>query len=395
MKRIFARKLERRRLLPWTAAICIALLVGTARAETIPDLLKSRVPPPELTAKTWVLIDYNTGWVLAENDADARIEPASLSKLMTAYVVFHEIRKGSLKLDDLAHVSEKAWRTEGSRMFIRVNSKVAVEDLLKGLIIQSGNDAAVALAEHVAGTEAGFAELMNQYARVLELENTHFTNAPGLPDEEHYSSARDISRIAAAIIREFPEFYSWYSTKEYSYNDIKQQNRNLLLWRDEAVDGVKTGHTSSAGYCLVGSAKRDGMRLIATVTGTSSPKQRAREVHALLKYGFASYESTQVFESEQPTDQIKVFKGSADRLLLGSPRPVYVAVPRGNAESLKAIINRPPYAVAPIPAGHALGTAQINYGDKPLMDVPLVALTEITEGSWWQRAIDVVLLWFE
>ncbi len=395
MKRIFARMLERRRLLPWTAAICIALLVGTARAETIPDLLKSRVPPPELTAKTWVLIDYNTGWVLAENDADARIEPASLSKLMTAYVVFHEIRKGSLKLDDLAHVSEKAWRTEGSRMFIRVNSKVAVEDLLKGLIIQSGNDAAVALAEHVAGTEAGFAELMNQYARVLELENTHFTNAPGLPDEEHYSSARDISRIAAAIIREFPEFYSWYSTKEYSYNDIKQQNRNLLLWRDEAVDGVKTGHTSSAGYCLVGSAKRDGMRLIATVTGTSSPKQRAREVHALLKYGFASYESTQVFESEQPTDQIKVFKGSADRLLLGSPRPVYVAVPRGNAESLKAIINRPPYAVAPIPAGHALGTAQINYGDKPLMDVPLVALTEITEGSWWQRAIDVVLLWFE
>ncbi len=383
------------RLLIRTTLVCVAVLVGTTRADTLPELLRSSVPPPELTANTWVLIDYDTGWVLAEKSADTRIEPASLSKLMTAYVVFHEIRKGSLKLEDLAHVSEKAWRTKGSRMFIRVNTKVSVEDLLQGLIIQSGNDAAVALAEHVAGTEAGFAELMNQYARALNLQNTRFTNAPGLPDEGHYSSARDISVIAAAIIREFPEFYGWYSTKEYTYNDITQQNRNLLLWRDEAVDGVKTGHTSTAGYCLVGSARRDDMRLIATVTGTSSPKQRAREVHALLKYGFASYELKQVFESEQAADQIKVFKGSTDRLLLGSPRPVYVTVPRGNAESLKAVISRPPYAEAPIRAGQALASAQIKYGDNPLMEVPLVALSEIVEGSWWQRAIDTVLLWFE
>ncbi len=379
--------------LAWS--LLVMIVVWPSHAIQVPELVRSKNPAPNLTAETWVLMDFNTGWVLAEKNADKRIEPASLSKLMTAYVVFQEIRKGTLQLDDVAHVSEKAWRTEGSRMFIKVNTKVSVKDLLKGLIVQSGNDAAVALAEHVAGSEEGFATLMNQHARRLNLANTNFTNAPGLPAEDHYSSARDVSLIAAAIIREFPEYYNWYSIKEYTYNDIKQHNRNLLLWRDASVDGVKTGHTSTAGYCLVGSAKRNGMRLIATVTGTASAKQRAKEVHALLKHGFSSYESQRVFEQQSATAQIKVFKGDHDRLPLGSASPVYVVVPRGQANSLKASLEVPQFAVAPISAGIALGIAKIDYNGSPLMEVPLVALSDVPQGSWWQRAMDTVLLWFE
>jgi D-alanyl-D-alanine carboxypeptidase (penicillin-binding protein 5/6) len=376
-------------------ALLLALVPFWVHAVQMPDLVKSKNPPPSLTAETWVLMDFNTGWILAEKNSDKRIEPASLSKLMTAYVVFHEIHKGTLQLDNLAHISEKAWRTEGSRMFVKVNSKVPVKELLMGLIVQSGNDAAVALAEHVAGSEEGFAALMNQHARALNLDNTNFSNAPGLPDPNHYSSARDVSRIAAAIIREFPEFYNWYSTKEYTYNNIKQHNRNLLLWRDASVDGVKTGHTSTAGYCLVGSAQRDGMRLIATVTGTASAKQRAKEVHALLKYGFSSYESKRIFSQDSASAQIKVYKGGQDRLPLGSSGPVYVIVPRGQVDSLKASLEVPQFAVAPIPAGHELGTAKIDYNGNPIMEVPLVALAEVPQGTWWQRAIDTVLLWFE
>ncbi len=373
----------------------LALLPFPVFAVLVPDLVKSNNPIPKLTAETWLLMDFNTGWILAEKNSDKRIEPASLSKLMTAYVVFHEIRKGTLQLGDLAQISEKAWRTEGSRMFVKVNSKVSVEDLLMGLIVQSGNDAAVALAEHVAGSEEGFAALMNQHAHALNLGNTNFSNAAGLPDSDHYSSARDVSLIAAAIIREFPEFYDWYSTKDFTYNKIKQNNRNLLLWRDASVDGVKTGHTSTAGYCLVGSAKRDDMRLIATVTGTASAKQRAKEVHALLKHGFSSYESKRVFGEGSPTAQIKVFKGERDRLPLGSADAVYVVVPRGQTDSLKAHFEVPPFAVAPVTAGHALGLARIEYNSNPLMEVPLVALSEVPQGAWWKRAMDAVLLWFE
>ncbi len=363
--------------------------------EPIPELVKSAIPPPKLSAKTWVLMDYNSGWVLADKQSQQRIEPASLSKLMTAYVIFHEIKKGALRLDDLVHISEKAWRTEGSRMFVRVNSKVRVDELLQGLIIQSGNDAAVALAEHVAGTEEGFAALMNEYAKRLALRNTSFKNAAGLPQPDHYSSVLDLVEIAAAIIREFPEYYSWYSTKEFTYNKIKQQNRNLLLWRDDTVDGVKTGHTSSAGYCLIGSAKRGDMRLIAAVTGAASAEQRARQVHALLKYGFSTYESTRIFDQETPTAQIRVFKGDKDRLPLGVGKPVFATIPRGKAQTLKATLRIPELAVAPIAAGQSLGSAQVEYGENPFMEVPLVALSDVAEGSWWKRALDAVLLWFE
>jgi D-alanyl-D-alanine carboxypeptidase (penicillin-binding protein 5/6) len=366
-----------------------------AHAGAMPDPVKSSLPPPALTAKSWLLLDYNTGWVLGEKEGDMRIEPASLSKLMTAYVVFRQISKGALKLDDQIHISKKAWRTEGSRMFVEVNTQVPVKELMQGLIIQSGNDAAVALAEHVAGTEEAFAALMNEHARRLGLRETQFRNAAGLPDPEHYSSARDVSLIAAAIIREFPEFYKWYSVREYTYNDITQQNRNILLWRDQSVDGVKTGYTSAAGYCLVGSASKDGMRLIATVTGTDSKKQRAKEVHALLKYGFASYETKKLFDAGAATAQVKVFKGETADVPLGVTEPLFVTVPRGKAAGLQADLNVPESFIAPVDSGQALGTVKVSLAGEELMQRPLVALAAVPEGSWWQRAIDTVLLWFE
>ena len=280
-------------------------------------------------------------------------------------------------------------------MFVDVNSKVTVEELLQGLIIQSGNDAAVALAEHVAGTEETFAVLMNEHARRLGLTNTSFRNAPGLPDPEHYSSARDVSLIAAAIIREFPDYYKWYSTREYTYNKITQQNRNILLWRDPSVDGVKTGYTSSAGYCLVGSAHKNGMRLIATVTGTDSRQERAKEVHALLKFGFSSYESKRLFDGSNATAQVKLFKGDSDRVPLGVEEPLFVTVPRGRAAELQANLSVPESYIAPVDLGETLGKVEVTLAGEPLLERPLVALAAIPEGSWWQRAIDSVLLWFE
>lgn len=376
-------------------AACGLIWGATVAATDVPAALKSTLPPPEVQAKSWVLMDFHTGWVLAEADADAKIEPASLSKLMTAYVVFHALKKGTLRLDDPIHISEKAWRTEGSRMFAKVNSQVLAEALIKGLIIQSGNDAAVALAEHLAGTEAGFAVLMNQHAQRLGLTNSHFTNAPGLPDPDHYSTARDLSILTAALIREFPDYYKWYSIREFTYNEITQQNRNILLWRDATVDGVKTGHTSSAGYCLVGSARRDATRLIATVIGTTSAKQRANEVQSLLKYGFSNYESKKLFSAGNAEGQIPVYKGAADTVSLGAAEDVFVSVPRGKVKLLKTVLSIPESAVAPLRAGAALGSAQVALGDTPLLDVPLVTLDDVDTGSWWRQAVDSVLLWFQ
>ncbi len=376
-------------------AIVLASTVESAIAKEAPQAARSTLPAPTLTAETWVLMDFNSGWILAEKNSDQRIEPASLSKLMTAYVVFNELKKGTLTLDTPVHISKKAWRTEGSRMFVEVNTQVKVEDLLQGLIIQSGNDAAVALAEHVAGTEEAFAARMTEYAQRLGLTNTHFTNAAGLPDPDHYSAARDLTVLAAAIIREFPEYYKWYSTKEYTYNGITQRNRNLLLWRDPSVDGVKTGHTSGAGYCLVASAKRDGMRLLATVTGTSGPRQRAKEIQALLQYGFSNYESKKLFDANDPAAQVKVYKGDRDRVPVGTREPVFVTIPRGGGDALNAALTIPDSAIAPIGEGDELGRVDVTLSGEVVMEVPLVALEGVPEGSWWQRAIDTVLLWFD
>lgn len=380
------------RMITLFGLVCFAAAVPAAE---MPAAAKATVPAPKLSAKSWVLLDFNTGWVLAQNSGDMRIEPASLSKLMTAYVVFTELRKGTIKLSDSAHVSKKAWRTGGSRMFIKVNSKVSIEDLLKGLIIQSGNDAAVALAEHVAGTEDAFAARMNEAAKALGMENSNFTNATGLPDENHFSSARDLSILAMHIIREFPDYYKWYSQKEFTYNKITQGNRNLLLYRDPTVDGVKTGHTSAAGYCLVGSGVQNSMRLIATVTGTKSPKVRAREVQALLKFGYANYESIKVFDGGNPATQVTAYKGSDDRVMLGVRNPVYATVPRGKGKELKTQLKAPQYVIAPVTAGQPLGQAEIALGEEVLSSVSLVALSALPEGSWWRRIVDSVLLWFE
>lgn len=380
---------------------CYLLLIlgffpGTAAlAADIPESIKSTLPPPTLTAKTWILMDHNTGWVLASKDADARVETASLSKIMTTYVVFKELQSGNIKLSDPVHISKKAWKTGGSRMFIEVDTKVLVEDLLKGVIVQSGNDASVALAEYVAGSEDAFAGRMNEYATKLGMNNSHFTNAPGLPDPDHYSSAHDLSIVTAAMIREFPEFYKWYSQREYTYNNITQHNRNLLLNRDPTADGVKTGYTRVAGYGLIGSALRDGMRLIAVVTGTSGRTSRAREVQALLNYGFSSYKSLQLAEGGTPIAKIKVFKGDQKLVGIGVFDSLYFIAPRNNNIQIKSRIIAPSSIIAPVSAGKKLASLDVMLGDQRLMQYPLWAIHPVGEGEWWEQALDSVLLWFE
>jgi D-alanyl-D-alanine carboxypeptidase (penicillin-binding protein 5/6) len=374
--------------------VALSMLGAPCYAQAVPQAAKADLPAPELTARTWVLLDYNTGWMLAQHEANERIVPASLTKLMTAYVVFDELKKGTIKLEDKVHVSKKAWKTPGSRMFIEVNTDVSVEDLLKGLIIQSGNDAAVALAEYVAGTEDAFAARMNDYSKKLGLSNTHFANATGLPHPDHYSTARDLSVLTLDLIRRFPEYYKWYSVREFTYNDITQHNRNLLLGRDPAVDGVKTGYTEQAGYCLVGSASKDGMRLIATVTGTNSATRRADEVHALLKYGFASYESKLLFDGGKPAARVPVYKGKVNNVTLAVERPLYITVAKGKEPELKADLEVPDSTMAPVNSGDPLGKVKVTLAGKDLMDAPLVAMNSVDRGAWWQVALDSVLLWF-
>ena len=282
--------------------------------------LAAAVSPPEVNAEGHLLIDLLSGQVLAENNADARLEPASLTKIMTAHLVFHEIEAGRVRLEDLVTISEKAWKMGGSRMFIEVGKQVSVEDLLKGLIIQSGNDAAVALAEHIAGSEDAFAELMNKESARLGATNTHFVNASGMPHENHYTTARDIAKISQATIVEYPEFYKWYAIKEYTFNDITQKNRNSLLWQDKSVDGVKTGHTEAAGYCLVASAVRDGTRLLSVIMGTESIAARTKESSKLLNYGFRFFETRKILSAGKPLRNVRIWKGDADDVAVGVHR---------------------------------------------------------------------------
>jgi D-alanyl-D-alanine carboxypeptidase (penicillin-binding protein 5/6) len=337
----------------------------------------------------------NSGTILAEENADLRLEPASLTKIMTAYAVFVELREGNLQLSDQVLVSKKAWRTGGSRMFIEVGTQVSVEDLLKGMIIQSGNDASVALAEHIAGSEKTFAALMNSHAKRLGMHNTHFVNSTGLPDPEHYTTARDITRVSEATIREFPEYYEWYAIKEFTYNDIKQHNRNKLLWRDDSVDGIKTGHTEGAGYCLVASAEREGMRLISVVMGTASEEVRAQETLSLLNYGFRFFETHKLYPGQQSLAQVRAWKGRAKQLPLGLARDLYVTIPRHQYQDLNARLILEPTIVAPVPQGMPYGYAEVQLGDEALTRAPLVALQEVAEGGIWSKVVDGFLLWFQ
>jgi D-alanyl-D-alanine carboxypeptidase (penicillin-binding protein 5/6) len=377
------------RYTPYTGLLLLLLLLNTAIAATpIPA-------PPTVAASSWLLVDFDSGRILGESNADERMEPASLTKILSAYVVMREIREGNIGLDDEVLVSKKAWRTQGSRMFIEVDKKVPVKALLHGMIIQSGNDASVALAEHIAGSEEAFAALMNKNAQRLGMNDTHFVNSTGLPDGEHFTTARDIARIAAATIREFPEFYPWYSIKEFTYNNIKQRNRNKLLWRDKSVDGLKTGHTQAAGYCLVVSARREGMRLISVVLGTSSENVRAKESQALLNYGFRFFETHRLYGAGEPLTQVRVWKGDREKLKLGLEKDLYVTIPKRQYKNLEAAMSIEPKLMAPATKGDRVGKVNVTLTGESVAEVPLVALESIGRGSLIQRAKDSVLLWFE
>jgi D-alanyl-D-alanine carboxypeptidase (penicillin-binding protein 5/6) len=351
--------------------------------------------PPSIAATGYLLIDVDSDSILAAKDSEQRLEPASLTKIMTTYVVFRELRSGSVKESDEVLVSEKAWKTPGSRMFIEVNTRVSVADLLKGMIIQSGNDASVALAEHVAGSEDAFANLMNDHAQRLGMRDTHFVNATGLPDPEHYTTPRDIVMVTEATIREFPELYKLYAVKEFTFNDIRQHNRNNLLWRDKSVDGVKTGHTEAAGYCLVASAKREGMRLISVVMGTESEKARLTASQSLLNYGFRFYETHRLYGAGDRLTRTRVWMGEAEELALGLARDLYVTIPRRQYDKLNARTEIQPNLEAPIAKGQKVGEVVVELDGEVMTRQPLVALEEVPEGGIWRTVVDTVLMWLE
>ena len=353
------------------------------------------VDPPAIEAGGHLLIDVHTGHVLSENNADARLEPASLTKIMTAHLVFLEIEAGRIKLDDLVTISEKAWKMGGSRMFIEVGKQVTVKELLKGLIIQSGNDSAVALAEYVAGSEEAFAQLMNKEAARLGSTGTQFVNASGMPDPGHYTTPRDIALISRATILDHPDFYAWYAIKDYTYNCIKQNNRNGLLWKDATVDGVKTGHTEAAGYCLVASAARDGTRLMSVVMGTDSIDAREKASSELLNYGFRFFETRRILSAGAALQQVKIWKGDTEQVAVGVASDVYMTYPRGDKESLQAQLLLSSPIEAPVRAGQQLGTVVISLKGEKQKSVPLVSLAEVNEGSFFSRMTDAVMLLFE
>ncbi len=352
------------------------------------------ISPPKIDAKGWMVADFHSGQVLAEHRADERIDPASLTKLMTAYVVFKEFRAGKLKLSDPIKISKTAWGMPGSRMFIRAGSTVSAEDLIKGLLIPSGNEAAVALAEHLAGSETAFVARMNDEARTLSLVNTRFANSTGLPAPDNHSSARDLTRLSGFLIRDFPEYYHWNAAKEFAYGGITQYNRNALLWRDSGVDGIKTGHTRAAGYCIVASATRDRMRLIATIVGAASEQARTEASHALLDFGFRHFETRLLYQASVPATEVRVWMGATDTLPVGVGRDLYLTLPRGAHAKLEANVTVKD-AHAPVRAGQPLGTLSLSLDKKTFANYPLVALREVENGNILQRAIDTVRLWFK
>ncbi len=347
--------------------------------------------PPDVAAKNYFVVDFASGKVLAEKNPDAQVEPASITKIMTAYVVYKEIDADRLAMDDIVDISEKAWRMGGSRMYLEVNTRVPLHELLKGLIIQSGNDASVALAEHVAGTEKAFVQLMNQYAKELGMTNTHFVNSTGWPDKKHLTTARDIATLAIAFISEFPEYYVSYSEKEFTYNSIKQYNRNKLLWRDTSVDGMKTGHTESAGYCLVSSALRGDMRIISVVLGTDSKKARANVSQALLNYGFRFYESHTLYDAGEVLSRPRVWSGAYETVTVGLDKDLAIAIPRGAYDDLNAVMDIDKNIEAPVSQGQQVGVVKISLDGKVLASVPLVALETVNEGNLLQQAKDYFL----
>lgn len=374
-----------------TIALVLVLVFTSTNvnAESLP------IPaPPKFDATSYVLMDYGSGAVLAEHNSRERVDPASITKIMTAYVVYKSLATNDVHLDDQVLISERAWRSIGSRMFIEVGNKILLEDLLLGLIIQSGNDASVALAEHVGGTEEAFADIMNAQAKRLGLKDTHFINATGLPDPEHYTSAYDIALLSRALINEFPEEYKRYAQKEFTFNGIKQYNRNRLLWRDAAVDGLKTGHTEAAGYCLAASAVRNDMRLLSVVMGTTSDKSRSVNSQALLNYGFRYYESHKLYKAGETLVEQRMWKGESKLIQLGLDEDLYVTIPRGQYDNLKASMNIESDIVAPIDQGDQVGTVKVTFKGEEYLGKPLVALQANPMGSLWRRIVDFFLQFF-
>ena len=361
---------------------------------------ESAIPsPPQLAAKSYVLMDGASGKVLVESNGDQRLPPASLTKLMTAYIATLEIRKGKIGEQDLVTVSEHAWRTGGaasggSTMFLPINSQVTVDDLLHGIIIQSGNDASIALAEYIAGSEDAFADMMNETAEKLGMKNSHFMNATGLPHPEHYSSAHDMAILARAIINEDQEHYAIYSQKEFFWNNIKQGNRNLLLWRDSTVDGLKTGHTEEAGYCLVASAVRDGARMITSVFGTDSEKTRAAETQKLLTYGFRFFETQTFYKAGQELAQAQVWKGTTRQVKAGLAQDLSLTLPKGQVKQLKASMVLEPQLVAPLKQGDVIGKVEVKLGEEVVHSADLIALEPVEEGGFFRRLWDSIRLFF-
>ena len=352
--------------------------------------------PPALAAKSWLLIESGSGQVLAAQAPDERLEPASLTKLMTAYLTFAAIKQGTIKLDQTVPVSEKAWKAPGSRMFIQVNTQVKVEDLIKGMIVQSGNDACVALAEAIAGGEENFAQMMNREAQRLGMKASSFRNASGLPDPQHYTTARDLATLAGALIRDFPEEYSkYYSLKEFRYNNITQPNRNRLLFLDPTVDGVKTGFTDAAGYCLISSAKRGPRRLLSVVLGAASDGVRAQESLKLLNYGFQFYDAVQLYAKDQPVSNLKVWKGGSSTVKAGFQGDFILAVPKGFAPRLQTELVSQQPLMAPVSAGQNIATLKVSLDGKPYGEYPVVALEAVPVAGAIGRAIDSVRLWFK
>jgi len=350
---------------------------------------------PEIAATGYILMDFSSGKILAEKNPDKKVEPASITKLMTAYLVDKAIEAGDISITDEVTISEKAWRMKGSKMFVEVGKKVTVEELIKGMIIQSGNDATVALAEHVAGTEKAFAEYMNHQANLLGMKNTRFKNSTGWPHKEHFSTARDIALLSQAIIRDYPVSYQLYKQKEYTFNDIRQFNRNRLLWRDSSVDGLKTGHTEAAGYCLASSAEKDDMRLVSVVLGTKSDKARTQNSQTLLNYGFRFYESSRLYQAKQALKKTRVWYGAQDEISLGVQQDVIVTIARGRYKDLDASVEIDPKISAPVALGQELGQLVVKLDGEVIVSEPLVAMQAINDGGIIKKTMDSIKLLFE
>ena len=374
-----------RQLLPFALSLFLAS----------PALAQQAPVPPTLAAKSWLLLEMGSGQVLTAEKPDERLEPASLTKLMTAYLTFAALQKKTITLEQSLPVSQKAWKTGGSKMFVRVDTQVPVDDLIKGMIVQSGNDACVTLAEGIAGSEENFAQMMNREAQRLGMKSSSFTNSTGLPDPNLYTTAHDLSLLAGALIRDFPEYYKkYYSMKEFRYNNITQPNRNRLLYIDPSVDGVKTGHTEAAGYCLISSAMRDKRRLLSVVLGTKSDSARASESLKLLNWGFITYDAVTVAGKDQAVATLRVWKGLQKEVKAGFTADLVIAVPKGFAEKVKSDFVAEPRLIAPIEAGQKLGMLQVSIDGKPYAEYPVIALEAVPLAGFFGRLIDTIRLWF-